>query len=55
MSGTYKQDGPVNQSDLEVARVMRSKSRRSFLVLGLGATAGHQSAMRDQALWAICR
>jgi DMSO/TMAO reductase YedYZ molybdopterin-dependent catalytic subunit len=31
---------PVNDRDLDVARVMRNKSRRSFLLLGIGATAG---------------
>ena len=40
MSGTNKRHVPVNQRDLDVTREMRSKSRRSFLVLGLSATAG---------------
>ena len=38
MSGTPNE--PVNDGDLEVAREMRKKSRRSFLVLGISATAG---------------
>ena len=40
MSGTNKRHEPVNEHDLNVARVMRNKSRRSFLVMGISAMAG---------------
>jgi DMSO/TMAO reductase YedYZ molybdopterin-dependent catalytic subunit len=37
---TSKPHQPINEADLNVARAMRKKSRRSFLVMGLGAAAG---------------
>jgi hypothetical protein len=40
MSGRSTPHEPVIESDLNVARVMRYKSRRSFLVTGISAAAG---------------
>jgi hypothetical protein len=40
MSATNKRHESVSERDLDVARVMRNKSRRSFLVLGVSAAAG---------------
>jgi len=40
MSGTNERHEPVDESGLDVARVMRNKSRRSFLVMGISAAAG---------------
>jgi DMSO/TMAO reductase YedYZ molybdopterin-dependent catalytic subunit len=40
VSRTPKRHDPADAPDRDVARVMRDKSRRSFLVLGLGAAAG---------------
>ena len=39
MRGTDERHETVNEPDADVARVMRNKSRRSFLVMGLSATA----------------
>jgi DMSO/TMAO reductase YedYZ molybdopterin-dependent catalytic subunit len=40
MSGANKHREPVGERDLEIARVMRGKSRRGFLIMGISATAG---------------
>src|SRR5258705_5514587 len=40
MSGTSERHEPVDEPGLAVARVMRNKSRRSFLVMGISAAAG---------------
>ena len=40
MSGTDERRGLVTESELDAARVMRKKSRRSFLALGICAAAG---------------
>jgi DMSO/TMAO reductase YedYZ molybdopterin-dependent catalytic subunit len=37
---TNKLHEPINESDLNVTRAMRKKSRRSFIVMTLGAAAG---------------
>jgi len=37
---TKKRHEPISAHDLGVARAMRKKSRRSFLVMGIGAAAG---------------
>src|SRR3954452_22445477 len=37
---TNKHRGPVDEHDLNIERMMRSKSRRSFLVVGVSAAAG---------------
>ena len=40
MSGTNGRRDPADERDLDLAHVMRRKSRRSFLAMGLGAAAG---------------
>src|SRR6267378_3531623 len=37
---TKKRHEPISEHDVGVARAMRKKSRRSFLVMGIGAAAG---------------